>query len=160
MPELPDVHIFSGNLKKLFTGKQLNKIILVNGKKLKDSQKDLSKNLQGLVIKDIYRSGKELRFLFSNGKILGVHLMLTGDIFIFDAVTHVYTLASTRKLHRLGLRQRLHIVPSDAAISAPIGNRGNIVRRAYQYRKQYVLFRHVRNQQQIGRPLRRISYGK
>lgn len=93
MPELPDVHIFSGNLKKLFTGKQLNKIILVNGQKLKDSQKDLSQNLEGLVLKDVYRSGKELRFLFSNGEILGMHLMLTGDIFVFDKVNeHKFTI--------------------------------------------------------------------
>ena len=65
----------------------------MNGKKLKDSQKDLSKNLAGLVLKDIYRSGKELRFLFSNGKILGMHLMLTGDIFVFDKVNeHKFTI--------------------------------------------------------------------
>lgn len=93
MPELPDVQIFSGNLKKLFTGKQLDKIILVNGKKLKDSQKDLSKTLEGFVLKDVYRSGKEFRFLFSNGEILGMHLMLTGDIFVFDkANAHKFTI--------------------------------------------------------------------
>ena len=33
---------------------------------------------------DVYRSGKELRFLFSNGKKLGLHLMLTGDLIEFE----------------------------------------------------------------------------
>lgn len=93
MPELPDVQIFSGNLKKLFAGKQLRKIVLINGKKLKDSQQQLSKALEGFELKDVYRSGKELRFLFSNGDILGMHLMLTGDIFVFDKVNvHKFTI--------------------------------------------------------------------
>ena len=84
MPELPDIEVFSTNLKKLFAGKELSKIKVINGKKLKDTQADLSKNLEGQKVDDIYRSGKEMRLLFSNGNILGVHLMLTGDIFPFD----------------------------------------------------------------------------
>ena len=84
MPELPDIEVFSTNLKKLFVGKQLAKVVVINGKKLKDAPKDLSQNLEGNKVEDIYRSGKELRVLFSNGNTLGIHLMLTGDIFLFD----------------------------------------------------------------------------
>jgi formamidopyrimidine-DNA glycosylase len=84
MPELPDIHIFSGNLKKLFAGKQLLKIKVINGKKLKDSPKELSKNLEGKILTDIYRAGKEMRLQFSDGTIAGLHLMLTGDIFLFN----------------------------------------------------------------------------
>ncbi|TLY45994.1 MAG: Fpg/Nei family DNA glycosylase [Gammaproteobacteria bacterium] len=84
MPELPDIEVFSINLKKMFAGKQLTKIKVVNGKKLKDTQKDLSKQLEGAKVTDVTRSGKEMRFLFSNGVLLGVHLMLTGDLIPFE----------------------------------------------------------------------------
>ncbi|MDQ6763577.1 MAG: Fpg/Nei family DNA glycosylase [Bacteroidota bacterium] len=84
MPELPDIQVFSSNLKLLFAGKKLNKITVVNGKKLQDTQKELSASLEGKILKDIYRSGKEIRLLFSGNTLLGMHLMLTGDILPFD----------------------------------------------------------------------------
>ena len=84
MPELPDIEVFSGNLKKLFAGKQLAKVKVIGGKNIKDKPKELSKSLEGSKLTDVYRSGKEMRLKFSNGSILGVHLMLTGDVFVFD----------------------------------------------------------------------------
>ena len=84
MPELPDIEVFSRNLKKMYGGKKLKKIKLVNNKNIKDSQKELSKALEGQKLKDVYRSGKEMRFLFSNNKILGLHLMLTGDLIPYE----------------------------------------------------------------------------
>jgi len=84
MPELPDVEIFSKNLDKVFAGKKLLKIKVVNGKKLPDTARELAKNLEGKKLKRIYRSGKEMRFEFSDGTLAGLHLMLTGDIFIFE----------------------------------------------------------------------------
>jgi len=84
MPELPDIEVFSRNLKKMYGGKKLTKIKVVNNKDIKDSQKELSKALEGQKLKDVFRSGKEMRFLFSNGKILGLHLMLTGDLIPFE----------------------------------------------------------------------------
>lgn len=84
MPELPDIEVFSRNLKRMFAGKQLSKLKIVNGKKLKDSSKELSESLEGKKLTDIYRSGKEMRFQFSGGALLGVHLMLTGDLHPFE----------------------------------------------------------------------------
>src|SRR6478735_7025159 len=84
MPELPDIEVFSRNLKMMYGGKKLSKIQVVNTKNIKDSQKELSKNLQGQKLKDVFRSGKEMRFLFSNGCVLGLHLMLTGDLVPFE----------------------------------------------------------------------------
>jgi formamidopyrimidine-DNA glycosylase len=84
MPELPDIEVFTRNLKKMYGGKTLSKIKLVNNKNITDSQKELSKALEGEKLKDVYRSGKEMRFLFSNGKLLGLHLMLTGDLIPFE----------------------------------------------------------------------------
>lgn len=85
MPELPDIEVFSRNLKKMYGGKKLSKIRIVNDKNIKDPQALLSKSLDGQKLKDVYRSGKELRFHFSNGTILGMHLMLTGDLIPFIA---------------------------------------------------------------------------
>ena len=84
MPELPDLEIFAKNLKKLFAGKKVTKIKVINGKKLFHNQAELSRNLVGKTIEDIYRSGKEMRMTISGGTIVGFHLMLTGDIFLFN----------------------------------------------------------------------------
>src|SRR3954447_1950008 len=84
MPELPDIEVFSRNLRKMLGGKKLKKIKIVNNKNIKDSQKDLSKALEGQKLKEVYRSGKEMRLLFTNDKILGIHLMLTGDLIPFE----------------------------------------------------------------------------
>ena len=84
MPELPDIEVFTRNLKSMYAGKQLEKIRVVNGKKLKDKPAALSKALDGKKIVDIYRSGKEMRFLFTGKTLLGLHLMLTGDLHPFS----------------------------------------------------------------------------
>ena len=84
MPEIPDIEVFSKNLKKLLAGKQVTKVAVVNGKKLKDSPKELSQALERQKLLDVYRSGKELRMQFSNNVLLGIHLMLTGDLHLFE----------------------------------------------------------------------------
>jgi formamidopyrimidine-DNA glycosylase len=84
MPELPDVEVFARNLNAIFAGKKLLQIKIVNGQKLKDKPAAFAKALKGKTLKKIYRSGKEMRFEFSGGTLLGLHLMLTGDIFIFE----------------------------------------------------------------------------
>ena len=84
MPELPDMEIFSANLEKVFAGHRLLKLKVLNGKKLKDTPKQLAKSLEGKVLKKIYRSGKEMRLIFEKETILGLHLMLTGDIHVFE----------------------------------------------------------------------------
>lgn len=84
MPELPDVYVFAKNLDRVFAGKKLLKVKVVNGKKLPDTAQKLSRTLEGKKLTRIYRSGKEFRFEFEDGVLLGLHLMLTGDMFIFD----------------------------------------------------------------------------
>src|SRR6186997_3084379 len=84
MPELPDIQVFADNLQKLFANRKLVKVRVVNGNKLKDTPAALSKRLEGKTLKRIYRSGKELRFEFKDGTLLGLHLMLTGDMFVFE----------------------------------------------------------------------------
>lgn len=84
MPEIPDIEVFSRNLKTLLTGKQVTKVKVMNGKKLKDKPTDLSTALEGQKVLDVYRSGKELRIKFSKDVLLGIHLMLTGDLHYFE----------------------------------------------------------------------------
>ena len=94
MPELPDIEVFTRNLNKIFSGKKLLKVNIVTGQKLKNTQDEFSKRLKGKILKKIYRSGKEMRFEFDNGTLVGLHLMLTGDLFIFqDKNEHHSTIA-------------------------------------------------------------------
>jgi formamidopyrimidine-DNA glycosylase len=84
MPELPDLQVFSKNLTRHFAGKKLERIKVVNGAKLKDSQAALKKALEGTKLHSVYRSGKELRFEFDKDMILGLHLMLNGELKLFE----------------------------------------------------------------------------
>ncbi len=84
MPEIPDIEVFASNVKSQFGNKRLLKVHVVNGKKLKDTPEELSEQLEGAVLDDVYRSGKEFRLVFSNGRTLGMHLMLTGDLLPFE----------------------------------------------------------------------------
>jgi formamidopyrimidine-DNA glycosylase len=86
MPELPDIEIFSADLNKIFSEKKVVKVKLINANKLKDNPKDIISNVQGKMLESIYRSGKEMRFEFTDGTLLGMHLMLTGNVFVFDNV--------------------------------------------------------------------------
>lgn len=84
MPELPDLQAFAKNLSSIFGKKKLLQIKVVNDKKLKDERAELSKNLEGKILQSVYRTGKELRFLFANNILLGMHLMLHGNLHLFD----------------------------------------------------------------------------
>lgn len=84
MPELPDLENFSRNLSKIITGKKVEKIAVVNDSKLKTSATSLKKALQGEKVKSIYREGKELHIQFSDDHVLGLHLMLHGDLNLFE----------------------------------------------------------------------------
>jgi formamidopyrimidine-DNA glycosylase len=80
MPELPDLNVFAKHLDKKFAGKKVEKIEVENKSKLKVSISQLKKEIEGSKLKQVYREGKELHFEFSNGNILGMHLMLKGAL--------------------------------------------------------------------------------
>jgi formamidopyrimidine-DNA glycosylase len=84
MPELPDLQVFSYNLAKLFKGKKLVRLNVVNGKRIRTPITKLKKACEKATLKDVYREGKELRFEFKNGNILGLHLMLHGALKVFE----------------------------------------------------------------------------
>jgi formamidopyrimidine-DNA glycosylase len=84
MPELPDLQVFSRNLNKRLAGKTVKKISVPVTKNLKISVTTLKSAIEKQRLEEVYREGKELRFKFSNGTILGVHLMLRGRFYFFE----------------------------------------------------------------------------
>jgi formamidopyrimidine-DNA glycosylase len=84
MPELPDLQVFSQNLDKKLSGKKLKKLTVVNESKLNAPVEEFKKKLEKQELKKVYREGKELRFEFAEGDILGMHLMLRGNLYLFE----------------------------------------------------------------------------
>ena len=80
MPELPDLEIFAANLEKRFKNKTLEKLKVVVSKKLNVSETELKKVLEGHQLQAVLREGKTLQLHFGGGNILGLHLMLHGEI--------------------------------------------------------------------------------
>src|SRR3954463_11375166 len=93
MPELPDLQAFSKNLTSLFAKMKLDKINVPNAKKLNVPVKELQGALEGQEVTAIKRVGKELHFEFKNDNILGLHLMLHGQLHQFEGKNgHKYTI--------------------------------------------------------------------
>lgn len=84
MPELPDLQVFSRNLTAALKGKKLKNIAVKVASKLNVSEKILKDTLEGNSIAKVIRVGKELHFEFNNGHVLGLHLMLHGQLILFD----------------------------------------------------------------------------
>jgi formamidopyrimidine-DNA glycosylase len=83
MPEIPDLNIFRKNLAGRLVGKQLTKISISVTRRLKHPEALLKQSLEGQTLTAIERTGKELHFVFKNGHVLGLHLMLYGSMHWF-----------------------------------------------------------------------------
>ncbi len=88
MPELPDLQVFSANLNKTLKGKTITKVDIPVTQKLNVSAAELKKALTGQSIKKVYREGKQLHISFSNDDILALHLMLNGNMHLFEKTNH------------------------------------------------------------------------
>lgn len=84
MPELPDLQAFSHNLTKKLKGKVLKEVIVTVDKKLKVSAQTLNDALIGHELEKVERAGKELRIDFKGGHSLGLHLMLHGNLALYN----------------------------------------------------------------------------
>jgi len=82
MPELPDLTLFSRNLKRLFVGQTIEKPVAYNFMKVNAAQPTFETALAGRVLADIVREGKELFFYAEGGGVFAVHLMLGGQFFL------------------------------------------------------------------------------
>jgi formamidopyrimidine-DNA glycosylase len=93
MPELPDLQVFSHNLNKQLKGKTLINVTVGNAKKLNVTVKELKDAIEGEQLTKIERVGKELHFEFKNGRILGLHLMLRGQLHLYkENSEHKYSI--------------------------------------------------------------------
>lgn len=85
MPELPDLQVFSENLKKKITGRTILTVNLFQEKRIDESEENIRNLLIGTSITEIQRIGKELNFKLGNGQRFFVHLMLSGKFQICKA---------------------------------------------------------------------------
>lgn len=84
MPELPDLQVFSRNLQKEVAGNKLTAIKVYVAKNLNVTADELQKTLLHQQLNAVRRMGKELHFEFDNGQVLGLHLMLHGELTLFE----------------------------------------------------------------------------
>ena len=83
MPELPDLEVFSRNLNKQLSGKQVKEIEILNPKKLSVPVKEFHQALEKDRISKVYREGKELYIAFEKGNVVSLHLMLNGELHLY-----------------------------------------------------------------------------
>ncbi len=89
MPELPDLQVFSKNLHKKLSGKKVEKLTTSSTAKLNVPAKTLKESIEGQVLDKVHRVGKRLYFDFNNGNVMAWHLLLKGELFLYDK-THAY----------------------------------------------------------------------
>lgn len=80
MPELPDLEVFATNLEKRFKNKRLQELVVKVAKKLNVTAQELKAAVEGAELKHVVREGKTLQLHFNNGAIVGLHLMLHGEL--------------------------------------------------------------------------------
>jgi formamidopyrimidine-DNA glycosylase len=83
MPELPDLQVFSKNLQQAIAGKKVKEIKVYVTSKLNVSEEALQKALKNKTLEVVKRVGKELHFEFSEAQVLGIHLMLNGELHLY-----------------------------------------------------------------------------
>ncbi|MET4141793.1 DNA-formamidopyrimidine glycosylase family protein [Pedobacter sp. UYP1] len=80
MPELPDLEVFARNLQKRFKNRILETVEVKVAEKLNVSGKELKHVLEGHQLQSVSRVGKTLQLHFENDAVLGLHLMLHGEL--------------------------------------------------------------------------------
>jgi formamidopyrimidine-DNA glycosylase len=80
MAELPDLTVFSRILSRRFKGKILAHLDISVAKKLNVSEAELRSALEDRKLEAVTREGKTLQLHFSGGQVLGIHLMLRGEL--------------------------------------------------------------------------------
>ncbi|MFD0941055.1 Fpg/Nei family DNA glycosylase [Pedobacter boryungensis] len=80
MAELPDLTVFAQILSRRFKGKTLKEIEVKVAKKFKPSSSEVKSALEGKKLSTVSREGKTLQFHFAGEHVLGLHLMLRGEL--------------------------------------------------------------------------------
>jgi formamidopyrimidine-DNA glycosylase len=84
MAELPDLAVFAGTLTRRFAGKTLKSVEVKVAKKLKVTVAELKAAIEGKKLSTVTREGKTLQLHFSGGNVLGLHLMLRGELVLLE----------------------------------------------------------------------------
>lgn len=82
MPELPEVETIRQDLNRLIVGKKILGITTDSSKQIQPPLEFVKKAVVGATIKDIGRRAKLLQIFLDDGKILVVHLKLTGRLLV------------------------------------------------------------------------------
>lgn len=85
MPELPEVETIRQDLQKTLVGKKILGVETDSAKQIQPSLAMAQKAIIGATIKKIERRAKLLQIFLDNGKILVIHLKLTGRLLIRKA---------------------------------------------------------------------------
>ncbi|TDO19539.1 DNA-formamidopyrimidine glycosylase family protein [Pedobacter duraquae] len=80
MPELPDLEVFAANLQKRFKNKIVETVDVTVAKKLNVTVDELKQAVEGHGLEQVTRDGKTLQLHFKNKAVVGLHLMLHGEI--------------------------------------------------------------------------------
>ncbi len=110
MPELPDLQIFSNNLKKKISNKKIVSVEVFNKSKLNVDTSVVKSKLLETRIVDIVREGKELYFQLENKDVFSVHLMLNGK---FDICSSGEIPGIKYKILSIGFEDEQALVVSD-----------------------------------------------
>jgi formamidopyrimidine-DNA glycosylase len=84
MAELPDLTVFAQILSRRFAGQVLETLEVTVAKKLNVSVKEIKTALEGRELIKVERAGKTLQLYFSGTQVLGLHLMLRGELVLID----------------------------------------------------------------------------
>lgn len=84
MAELPDLTVFSQILSRRFAGQVLETLEVTVAKKLNVPVKEIKTALEGRELIKVERAGKTLQLYFSGSQVLGLHLMLRGELVLID----------------------------------------------------------------------------
>lgn len=84
MPELPEVETIRRDLQSLIVGRKILGITTNTPKQVKPSLVRVKKAVVGAKVKNISRKAKIIQIFLDNGKILLVHLKLTGRLLVRD----------------------------------------------------------------------------
>lgn len=78
MPELPDLTVFAENVDKAIRGKRITAVKTASSLRLNVPAQALNEALQNGKVEAVERWGKEVRIRLAAGRMLYIHLMLTG----------------------------------------------------------------------------------
>lgn len=82
MPELPEVETIRRDLERLIVGRRIVDVEADSLKQVKPSLAIVKEAVLGVTIVKVERRAKMLQIFLSNGKILAVHLKLTGRLLV------------------------------------------------------------------------------